>query len=75
MVFRLVFVVLSLVACHPLPDLGTGALPQGPPPALLPLDNILSAPAPTTTADSAAALAARGDALKVAAQSQEPASP
>ncbi|OYU20163.1 MAG: hypothetical protein CFE34_01685 [Rhodobacteraceae bacterium PARR1] len=65
-----VLFVLTLGACHPLPDLGPQTAPAGPPPVLLPLDQILSAPLPTATADSAAALAARGAAIKADALAQ-----
>lgn len=63
-------VLLTLGACHPLPDLGPTTAPAGPPPTLLPLDQLLSAPLPTASADSAAALAARGAAIKAEALAQ-----
>ncbi len=64
-----VLFVLSLGACHPLPDLGTAPAPAGPPPVLVPLDEVLSAPLPQAGADSAAALIARGEAARAAALS------
>lgn len=42
--------------------------PTAPPPRLLPLEEILPAPAPATSAASADALAARGAALRAGAQ-------
>lgn len=68
MPFRVFLVLLSLAACHPLPDFGTPPPPAGPPPALLPLSQVFSAPLPTANADSATALVARGAALKAEAQ-------
>jgi hypothetical protein len=70
MPIRAFLLLLLLAACIPLPDLGTPPPPAGPPPALLPLDQVLSAPLPTASAASGAALAARGEALKVEAQAQ-----
>ena len=68
MPLRVVFGLVVLAACQPLPDLGTPPPHAGPPPALLPLDQLLSSPLPLANADSAAALAARGDALRAEAQ-------
>lgn len=66
----LLLAAAALMACRPLPDLGPSAAPIGPPPVLLPLDEVLSAPLPQASADSAAALIARGEAARAAALSQ-----
>jgi hypothetical protein len=65
--FRLVrpaVMVLLLAACEPLPDTGADPATAGPPPPLVPLDDLLVAPAPRATAESAIDLAERGAALK-----------
>lgn len=67
MPFRVLLVLVSLAACQPLPDLGTPPPPSAAPPALLPLDQVLSAPLPNASAASATALAARGEAIKAEA--------
>lgn len=55
-----------LSACAPLPDPG-GPSVAAPPPPLLPLDEMLNAPLPEATPAAAAALAARGEALRAEA--------
>lgn len=58
----------SLLGCAPLPDLG-GPNPNPPPrPPLQPMADLLAVPAPEATAESAAALAQRGQALRSEAE-------
>jgi hypothetical protein len=59
--------LLAAAACAPLPDTGRDVARLGPTPPLVPLDTLLAAPEAEATAESAAALAARGEALKAEA--------
>jgi len=55
---------IGLVGCGAPPVPGPAVAPDGPTPRLLPLPELLAAPPPEATAQSAAALAARGTALR-----------
>ena len=59
-----VLALLALAGCGTPPALGPAPVPTGPAPRLLPLPDLLDAPAPEASSQSAAALAARGSALR-----------
>lgn len=64
-------VMLLLAGCTPLPDTGRDVARLGPTPPLVPMDDLLMSPVPEATAETAAALVARGAALKADAAALE----